>query len=110
MATAGAYFNAPTGVISSTPEMREMFANLSKEIDALARAMGIPFEVDIVAKNLHQMETAPPDTTASLQKDLKKGGNSEIDGLIFEPVRLGRRYHVKTPTFLMAAQKFGFQG
>ncbi len=110
MATAGAYFDAPTGVVYSTPEMREMFTNLSKEINALADAMGIPFEVDIVAKNLRTLETALPDTTASLQKDLKKGGNSEIDGLIFEPVRLGRRYHVETPAFLTAAQKFGFQG
>ncbi len=110
MATAGAYFDTSTDIVASTPEMRSVFVGLSKEIDALANAMGIPFESDIVAKNLRTLEAAPPGTTASLQKDLKKGGNSEIDGLIFEPVRLGRRYRVETPTFLMAAQKFGFQG
>ncbi|KAF5031886.1 hypothetical protein DSECCO2_623170 [anaerobic digester metagenome] len=109
MATVGAYYDAPTGVVSSTPAMREMFISLSKEIDALANAMGIPFEEDIVAKNLRLLDTAAPDTTASLQKDLKKGKNSEIDGLVFEPVRLGKRYHVETPAFLMAAQKFGFK-
>lgn len=108
MATAGAYYDAPTGVIVSTPEMRETFMNLSREIDAIATAMGIPFEEDIVAKNLRMLETAPPDTTASMQKDLKKGNKSEIDGLVFEPVRLGKRYNVETPTFLSAAKKFGF--
>lgn len=108
MATAGAYYDATTGVISSTPEMRETFINLSKEIDALATAMGIPFDEDIVEKNLHLLDTAAPDTTASMQKDLKKGKNSEIDGLVFEPVRLGKRYKVATPTFLMAAKKFGY--
>ncbi|HWP50995.1 MAG TPA: 2-dehydropantoate 2-reductase [Clostridia bacterium] len=110
MATVGAYYDAPTGVISSTPEMRAMFISLSKEIGALANAMGIPFEDNIVTKNLHLLDTAAPHTTASLQKDLKKGKNSEIDGLIFEPVRLGRRYHVITPAFLTAAKKFGFEG
>ena len=110
MATVGAYYDAPTGVVSSAPDMREMFISLSKEIDALADAMNIPFEEDIVAKNLRLLDTAAPDTTASLQKDLKNGKNSEIDGLIFEPVRLGKRYHVETPAFLMAAQKFGFKG
>ncbi len=110
MATAGAYYDAPTGVVSSTPQMRETFVGLSREIDALATAMGIPFEEDIAAKNLRMLDTAPPDTTASMQKDLKKGKNSEIDGLVFEPVRLGKRYNVETPTFLKAAKKFGFEG
>lgn len=110
MATSGAYFDTSIDIVYATPEMREMFIGLSQEIDALAKAMDIPFEVDIVAKNLRMIEASPPGTTASLQKDLKKGGNSEIDGLIFEPVRLGKRYQVETPNFLKAAQKFGFQG
>lgn len=109
MATAGAYYDAPMGIISSTPSMRQTFIELSKEIDALAIAMGIPFEEDIVHRNLRMLDTAPPETTASMQKDLKKGSNSEMDGLVFEPVRLGRRYQVETPAFLAAAKKFGFE-
>lgn len=109
MATAGAYFDANMGEICADPAKKEMFIGLSREIDALANAMGIPFEDDIVAKNLHMIETAAPETTASMQKDLKKGAKSEIDGLMFEPVRLGRKYNVPTPNFLMAAKKFGFE-
>jgi len=109
MAAAGAYYDATFGTISTTPEMREMYIGLSKEIDALATAMGIPFEEDIVSKNLHLLDTAAPDTTASMQKDLKKGSDkSEIDGLVFEPVRLGKRYGVATPCFEKIAEKFGF--
>ena len=74
----------------------------------MAIAMGIPFEEDIVSKNLHLIDTAAPDTTASMQKDLKKGVKSEIDGLVFEPVRLGKAYNVATPCFAKAAAKFGF--
>jgi len=108
MATAGAYFDTAMGDISTIPEMREFYIGLSREIDALATAMDIPFEDDIIAKNLHMIDTAAPDTTASMQKDLAKGGKSEIDGLVFEPVRLGKRYGVDTPCFAKAAAKFGF--
>ena len=85
-----------------------MAAELSREIDAIASAMGIPFSKDIVAGNLKMIDTSPKGTTASMQKDLKKGGKSEIDGLVFEPVRLGAQYQVATPAFAKAAAKFGF--
>lgn len=110
MATVGAYFDATMGEVCSDSAKKEMFIGLSREIEALAEAMGIPFEEDIVGKNLHMIETAAPDTTASMQKDLKKGAKSEIDGLMFEPVRLGKRYNVATPNFAVAAEKFGFKG
>lgn len=109
MAAVGAYYDAAMGEICADSAKKETFIGLSREIEALAEAMEIPFEEDIVGKNLHMIETAAPDTTASMQKDLKKGGKSEIDGLVFEPVRLGRRYNVPTPNFAMIAKKFGFE-
>ena len=108
MAAVGAYYDVPMDEISADPEKREMAAELSREIDAIASAMGIPFSKDIVAGNLKMIDTSPKGTTASMQKDLKKGGKSEIDGLAFEPVRLGAQYQVATPAFAKAAAKFGF--
>ena len=108
MAAVGAYYDVPMDEISADPEKREMAAELSREIDAIASAMGIPFSKDIVAGNLKMIDTSPKGTTASMQKDLKKGGKSEIDGLVFEPVRLGAQYQVATPAFAKAAAKFGF--
>lgn len=110
MAAVGAYYDANMGEVCADNEKKSTFIELSREIEALAAAMGIPFEEDIVGKNLHMIETAAPNTTASMQKDLKKGGKSEIDGLVFEPVRLGKRYNVATPAFAMVAKKFGFEG
>lgn len=109
MAAVGCYYDANMGEVCADPAKKEFFIGLSKEIDALAAAMGIPFEDDIVAKNLHMIETAAPETTASVQKDLAKGGKSEIEGLIYEPVRLGRQHNVATPNFAKVAEKFGFE-
>ncbi|MEG2203536.1 MAG: ketopantoate reductase C-terminal domain-containing protein [Oscillospiraceae bacterium] len=55
------------------------------------------------------MDGYAPDATASMQRDLNRGGDSEIDGLVFEPVRLGRQYHVPTPLYAKMARKFGFE-
>ncbi len=108
MAAVGAYYDTSMDVISADPEKREMAAALSREISAIAEAMGTPFEKDIVQSNLKMIDTSPKGTTASMQKDLAKGGKSEIDGLVFEPVRLGAQYHVPTPSFQKVAAKFGF--
>ena len=108
MAAVGSYYDASMDEVSADPAKREMARELSAEIDALATAMGIPFAIDIVSSNLKMIDTSPKGTTASMQKDLKKGGKSEIDGLVFEPVRLGAKYHVPTPAFARAAAKFGF--
>ncbi len=37
---------------------------------------------------------------------MKRGGDSEIDGLIFEVVRMGQRYGVPVPNYEEIASKF----
>ena len=67
--------------------------------------MGIPFPVDIVEEDLKIMDGLADDCTASMQKDLKKGGDSEADGLLREVVRMGEQYQVPTPSYRMVAEK-----
>ena len=50
-----------------------------------------------------------PDTTASMQKDLEKGSNSEMDGLIFEVLRMAKAKNVKLPAYEQVAHHFGFK-
>ncbi len=38
-----------------------------------------------------------------------RGKPSEVDGLIFEVVRLGRQYGVPTPMYSRVAAKLGFR-
>lgn len=108
MAATGAYYTSTAGDVQREGEIRETFKDCVREIDMLANAMNIPFGFDIVEKNLKTMDIVAPDCTASMQKDLEKGGNSEMDGLIFEVLRLGKKYGVPVPTYEKISRKFGY--
>lgn len=109
MAAVGSFYHANVGAICSTPEIREDYAAAVREISSLAVAMGIPFPSDTVQENLELMESLTPESTASMQKDIARGGQSEIDGLVFEIVRLGRKYGVPTPVYDKIAERFGYK-
>lgn len=108
MAATGAYYTSTAGDVQKEGEIRETFKSCVQEINMLANSMGILFGFDIVEKNLKIMDTVAPDCTASMQKDLEKGGDSEIDGLIFEVIRLGKKYKVPVPTYEKICKKFGY--
>ncbi len=105
MAACGAYFDATALDFKKEGEKRETFISCVKEIDALSKAMDINLPENIVEINLEIMQNLGDDVTASMQKDLKKGGNSEIDGLVFEVERLGEKYGVAMPTYNMICKK-----
>ncbi|MDD3890238.1 MAG: 2-dehydropantoate 2-reductase [Syntrophomonadaceae bacterium] len=108
MAACGVYYDINAGAAQQKGKVRDTFITLMREIDALAQAMQIYFAVDIVETNLKILDNLSPIASTSMQRDLKQGKNSEIDGLIFEVVRLGRQYGVHVPTYEMIAEKFGF--
>ncbi len=87
MAAAGLYFHANAERFQATGDERDTFAALVKEIDKLAEAMGISFQVDIVRNNLAILDALSPEASTSMQRDIAAGKPSEIDGLIFEVVR-----------------------
>lgn len=107
MAAAGVFFQNTMGDIRSNPRKREVFASLVGEIGQLAQAMGIPFSTDVVQENLEILDQSAPDSTTSMQRDLLKGGPSEMNELLFEVVRLGKRYQVELPTYEMIARSKG---
>ena len=105
MAACGLYYHVSAGEVQKTGEPRDTFVKLMKEVDALAVAMGVPFLVDIVATNLRILDTLNPEASTSMQRDVYAGKRSEIDGLIYEVVRMGQRYGVPVPTYEMVAEK-----
>ena len=105
MAACGLYYHVSAGEVQKTGEPRDTFVKLMKEIDALAVTMGVPFLVDIVTTNLQILDTLNPEASTSMQRDVYAGKASEIDGLIYEVVRMGQRYGVPTPTYEMIADK-----
>lgn len=105
MAACGLYYHVSAGEVQITGEPRDTFVKLMKEVDALAVAMGIPFLADIVTTNLQILDTLNPTASTSMQRDIYAGKPSEIDGLIYEVVRMGRKYGVPTPTYEMVEKK-----
>ena len=107
---AGLYYNTTIGAAQAPGEIRDCFAGLIREISDLADAMGIGFGEDIVPVNFKITDSSDPGVTTSMQKDVAAGRQSEVDGLIYEVVRMGERYGVKTPLYSMIAEELKLRG
>ena len=104
--TAGLYLHTVAGDFQREGEARELFKTLIREIVTLANAMGITFEEDLVERNLKILSNLPEEATTSMQRDVIEGKQSEIDGLVYEVVRMAEKYGGEVPTYRRAAEKF----
>ena len=102
---AGLYYHATAADFQREGKQREAFKTMIREIAALAEAMGVPFERDMVEVNLKILSSLAPEATTSMQRDVMEGKDSEIDGLVYEVVRMGERYHVPVPMYAKVAEK-----
>ena len=85
--------------------MRDRFAELVREIKALSDAMDASLPEDIVEINLKIMDDLLPTATASMHRDIRAGKQSEVDGLVYQVVRLGQQYHVSLPAYEEAGRR-----
>ena len=108
--TAGLYLHSVAGNFQREGEARELFKTLIREIVTLANAMGITFEEDLVERNLKILSNLPEEATTSMQRDVMEGKQSEIDGLVYEVVRMAKKYGVEVPAYERAAEKFWEMG
>ncbi|MBN2928138.1 MAG: 2-dehydropantoate 2-reductase [Eubacterium sp.] len=104
--TAGLYLHAVAGDFQREGEARELFKTLIREIVTLANAMGITFEENLVERNLKILSNLPEEATTSMQRDVIEGKQSEIDGLVYEVVRMAKKYGVEVSAYERAAEKF----
>ena len=103
-AACGLYYNVTAGEIQKNPEIRKCFSDLISEIDSLSKAMGIDFGEDIVKRNLQILDDLLPSSSTSLQRDIEKGGKSEIQGLIYSVADMGEKYGVSLPAYNKIAE------
>lgn len=108
--TAGLYLHAVAGDFQKEGEARELFKTLIREIVTLSNAMGVTFEEDLVERNLKILSNLPEETTTSMQRDVMEGKQSEIDGLVYEVVRMAEKYGAEVPAYRRAAEKFREMG
>ncbi len=106
MAACGLYYDAEAERFQQEGNERRLFSQLILEITALAKAMGFPFDEDMVNTNLAILDTLSPTASTSMQRDIQKGNKSEIDGLIYEVVRLGEKYGLDLKGYKTVSNKF----
>ena len=106
MAVTGAYYDVPMGEVQKPGEVRNTFIGLSQESAALGRKLGIAFKEDIVEYNLKVIDKLAPESTASMQKDMAKGHQSEVQGLLFDMITAAEEQGIEVPTYRMGAEKF----
>lgn len=106
MALTGAYYDIPMGPIQHPGRERDTFISLTAESKTVGERLGIDFDCDLTAHHLAVMDSLDPHSTASLQKDLKAGHESEIHGQLFDMIELARRLGVATPTYDLISEHF----
>lgn len=106
MAVTGAYYDVPMGEVQKPGKVRDTFIGLSLESAALGKKLGIEFKEDVVEYNLKVIDKLAPESTASMQKDLAKGHESEVQGLLFDMIAAAEEQGIDTPTYRMVAEKF----
>lgn len=107
-AAAGAYYNISAGAMQQVGEERDLYIALVNDCITIAKAYNINLPDNILEINLNILHAITADTTASMQKDLAKGGNTEMDGLIFEIVRMAKVKNIQVPAYEKVATYFGF--
>ena len=87
-------------------KVRDTFIGLSTESAALGKKLGIEFKEDIVTYNLKVIDKLAPESTASMQKDIARGHESEVQGLLFDMITAAEEQGIDVPTYREVAKKF----
>ena len=106
MAVTGAYYDVPMGEVQKPGEVRDTFIGLSRESAELGHKLGIDIPADLVEYNLKVIDKLDPQSTASMQKDIARGHESEVHGLLFDLIEAAEAHGVDIPTYRKVAQKF----
>ncbi len=98
----GSLTRATIGEYRQVPETREVLTEALQEVAAVARALGVKLDEDVVAKTLEFIDNAAPDMKTSMQRDVEVGRPSELESMIGVVPRLARQAGVLTPVMRLA--------
>jgi 2-dehydropantoate 2-reductase len=97
MSGMGAVTRATVGVMRTLPQTRQMIAQAINEIIAVAQRRGIALSDDVLAATMRFIDSMPPQSTLSMQRDMMEGRPSELESQNGAVVRLGSEVGVATP-------------
>jgi 2-dehydropantoate 2-reductase len=87
----------PIGPVWADPFTRAQFLAGSREIEALARAEGVPVAADVVDRMIPYIDAIPGSMRSSLLIDLQQGKRIEVEALQGAVVRRAAARGVPTP-------------
>lgn len=93
----GAVTRVPFGSFRDVPGTRQMLEEALKECYNVAIAHGVKLPPDSVASTLAYIDSLPPGTMASMQRDIIDGHPSELEAQNGALVHLGQMHNVPTP-------------
>ncbi len=93
----GAVARAPAGVLRSVPETRLMLEAAIQEVATVGRASGVHLAEQLEQNTLRFIDSIPPGTMASMQRDISDNRPSELECQNGAVVRLGQACGVPTP-------------
>ncbi len=97
MSACTASMRSTIGAIRANPQARAFLVDITREVVAVGRALGVNLADDFVEQRMAFVETLPPQMTASMQGDLARGNRLELPWLSGAVVELGKRTGVPTP-------------
>jgi 2-dehydropantoate 2-reductase len=97
MSACTASMRSSIGPIRANPQTRAFLHDITREVVAVGRALGIGLPEDFAEQRMAFVETLPPQMTASMQGDLARGNRLELPWLSGAVVELGGRVGVPTP-------------
>lgn len=89
----------PLGPLWAEPSFRLAFDEAMAEVEAVARAEGIPVGADVRRQKMAYLDQAPSSSRASMMMDLLAGRPIEIEALLGSVIRRGRAAGIATPIF-----------
>ncbi len=93
----GAATRANFGEFLAVDPSRDLLRTCQEEIGAVARAAGVDLADSVVDDTMAFTDTLPPETTASMQRDIMEGRPSELFDQTGAVVRIGESLGVDVP-------------
>ena len=93
----GAAERVSIGELRTEPRTRQLLIDSMKEIETLARRLGVDLADDVISSTMDFVDSLPADSTASMQRDLIEGRPSELEAQLGAVVRLAEAAGLDLP-------------
>ena len=87
----------PAGIVYHEARLVELVKQSIHEVIAVGTAEGVKFAPSVAHDVLGYLQSLPPETVASMRRDLDAGHRLELEGLSGEVMRLGQMHGIATP-------------